>query len=328
MRANNPADRRRAARLGIPLAEPIYASLEHHVREPPTGVQKLPATLVSIEIPEQLKFAAGAPGWAALNPSVAVWNGELWCVVRLWEGWSGGKTAPRTVNVLGRLGPDWRPRPMKTPEGEHYEDLRLFVRGDRLAACGTTTDNRPLHGIAVLDLSPAGDIVKGHSVPSPRIEKNWMPVVDNFAADGPQFRPGVDRDQLRFIYSVDPQLQVLEYRGSAGTSVEELTACAGYLRGSSQLAPYEDGWIAVVHERWHVLGGEDRRYYLHRFVRFDRALTTVKIGETFYFRDPGIEFCAGLAHWQGKWVLSFGYKDKEAMLAHVTDATMKTMVPA
>ena len=97
MRFANPADRRRAARLSIDLPKSIYASLEHIIEGPPTGIQKLPATLSTIEVPEAVKFAAGAPGWAVLNPSIAVWKSELWCCVRLWEGWDGGKKAPQAA---------------------------------------------------------------------------------------------------------------------------------------------------------------------------------------------------------------------------------------
>jgi hypothetical protein len=312
MRFANPADRRRAARVGIELPKSIYASMEHIIEQPPGGITKLPAMLTTIEVPEAVKFAAGAPGWAVLNPSIAVWNGELWCCVRLWEGWDGGKKAPRTVNVIGRLGSEWRPRPMRTPEGEHYEDLRLFVLGEHLAACGTTTDNRPLHGIAVLDLSRTGDIIQGHSIPSKVVEKNWSPCVD----DG----------RLRFVYSFDPKVQVLDYgRGEVTPSADEMESGKSYLRGSSQLVPYEGGWLAIVHER-HFLPKTQERFYLHRFVTLTHQLTSAKVGRSFYFRDLGIEFCAGLAFHSGRWIASFGYRDKEAMLAMFDDATVKAMM--
>ena len=73
--------------------------------------------------------------------------------MRLWKGWLPDNKPPRNANVIGRIG-DWRPRPMRTPVGEHYEDLRLFVLGGQLAASGThASDTGHLHGMAVLDLS-------------------------------------------------------------------------------------------------------------------------------------------------------------------------------
>ena len=81
------------------------------------------------------------------------------------------------------------------------------------------------------------------------------------------------------------------------------------------LMGFDDGWICLTHEvvaidPWH-------RRYLHRFVRFDRALRVVAITEPFRFADEPIEFAAGLAHDADRDVLiaSYGVQDCRAMMA-------------
>ena len=317
----NPVDRRRAERLGIEPPSPIYASLEHIVTRLPTGIARLPAAVHVLDVPDAVKHAAGADGWRALNPSIAMHSGTLHCCVRLWEGWLGGNMKPRNATVFGRIDEDWRlvdQRPMRALDGNAYEDLRLFAHGAQdgaIGACATSTSHGPLHGMALLALTPNADIQSGVGFVSKRIEKNWMP-----CADG---------DRLRFVFALDPKLVVRDYDSRARgvvPSADKIPAGGGYLRGSTPLIPYEGGRLAVVHERWYNPRA-NQRYYLHRFARFNAALTAVTIGQLFYFQELGIEFCAGLARWRDQFVISYGFQDRQACLALVTDETIRAFAP-
>ncbi|MBD3855592.1 MAG: hypothetical protein IFK92_03505 [Acidobacteria bacterium] len=142
-------------------------------------------------------------------------------------------------------------------------------------------------------------------------QKNWMPVVQG--------------ESLRLIYKVDPTTVldvVLEDRDDGGSAAEvrmhaarPATQALEHLRGGSNLLSFEDGWLALTHE---VIDREnERRVYLHRFVRFGANLDVQSVTPAFRFLDPEIEFCAGLAREKGHLFASFGVLDKQAWLAEI-----------
>ena len=142
--------------------------------------------------------------------------------------------------------------------------------------------------------------------PGDALEKNWMPCVDG--------------DRLRLVYSTDP-LIVFDWAPDLGRVMQDPAGrnVGGTVRGGSQLIKYRDGWLAVVH-RLHFV--DNRKVYAHQFAAFDRDLTSVRFGRTFFFNRVGIEFCAGLAHHQGRFILSYGVEDSEAWIAEVAPETV------
>ncbi|NDA79149.1 MAG: hypothetical protein EBY07_15530, partial [Actinobacteria bacterium] len=90
------------------------------------------------------------------------------------------------------------------------------------------------------------------------------------------------------------------------------------LRGGSQAIRHGDGWLAVVHDvrpRQTKFGRMNE--YRHRFVRWDRALTSPMVSEPFRLGDDelGLEFCAGLTLGANDTViLSTGIADNRAEL--------------
>ena len=292
----------------------------HRYSAMPARVAQLPSVIYPLTIDPSVLSAAGAAGAALHNPSVAVHGGRLWAVVRAMVD------NCRTHNFMGRVNDEWslegvQPMRDRAP-GEHntssrtsgYEDCRLFVLNGKLAASATicdrvVDDTRPK--IAVLELSEDHDVAQCHVQPSSHHEKNWMPLVED--------------DALRFVYTMDPMV-VLRYDPEARAvtpSAADLPSYLGFLRGGSQLIAYEGGYLAVVHQ---VHEGKPAPTYLHRFVRFDRELRMTRMSEPFYFQELGVEFCAGLAAWNGKFVLSFGLKDSSANLAVVDEAVVEQML--
>jgi hypothetical protein len=138
-------------------------------------------------------------------------------------------------------------------------------------------------------------------------QKNWKPVVEG--------------DLLRWIYSTDP-LCVIK------PDVRNLTEHSGRLLGSSQAVQLPSGnWLWVDHEvSWNEKGRE--RIYVHRFVLADQQLSRVLItSDPFYFKELGIEFCAGLALTAEKeLVLSYSVHDASSRLAIVPLATVLSFV--
>jgi len=258
------------------------------------------------------------------NPTIALHDGALRAIVRVrYES----NRAWHTTNIFGRIDTrswafveqrimkDHAPGTRFAHGHTHgYEDCRLFVLGGKLAASATVCDRLPHDKwpkIAVLALSGDGDVVDAAVQPSPRHEKNWMPFVYG--------------GSLHFVYSVDPLL-VLHY-DEASRRVQPLPADIGApgstIRGGSQLVPYGDGFLAVVHE---MLAPGPR--YLHRFVRFDREVRPVRTSEPFFFQQLGIEFCTGLAPVGDEFVLSYGVNDRQPRLAVVSKDVVAAMVGA
>ncbi len=256
------------------------------------ATSKIPAQMFRLHVPPQL-LGPRVP----FNPSLAVHRDRLRVIVRLAR--LGGYD---TINCLGWIGQQWdlcNPRIVH----RYIEDCRLFVWRDQLHATGTAVIGAIGAGraqMAMVTFDDADAIVRSEMLPAGGpCEKNWMPVVRGEA--------------LAWVYSTRP-LIVLPYEAChphrEGVSFD--------LRGGSQLVPYKDGFLAVVHEQHRAAGIG----YIHRLVWFSADLKTVKVGRRFVLRAYGIEFVAGLARWRDHWVMSFGAGDSDAWLAVVNDATV------
>jgi len=176
-----------------------------------------------------------------------------------------------------------------------------------------------------------GDFVRALPQPTPRHEKNWMPVGDG---------------SLRWVYSVEPLVVLqLDPRLGAVSPNPASQSGRGRVRGGSQLVPLgagdsgnHGGFVAVVHEL------HDHAIYTHRLAAFDRALTRVRFGPPFYFEHQRIEFCAGLARAElgprgfgdwlpgwgrdgSDWLMTYGDADKAARLAVVPDEEFRRWLP-
>jgi predicted GH43/DUF377 family glycosyl hydrolase len=92
----------------------------------------------------------------------------------------------------------------------------------------------------------------------------------------------------------------------------------GALGGGSQVIPFHQGYLAIVHEARQIPGAPTR-YYNHRFVMWDGLLSPIKISKPFGFHEKTIEYAMGLCwHPDGKrLIISYGFKDCEARLATV-----------
>jgi glycosyltransferase involved in cell wall biosynthesis len=130
-----------------------------------------------------------------------------------------------------------------------------------------------------------------------RHEKNWMPWV----RDG----------DLRFVYRlgtlVDVNGEIIEQH-NPGLDVSTISG------GSQVVQVDEHTWLAVVHEA-RTIPGRPNRYYQHRFVCFRSNGRVDRISAPFYFHDKQIEFCAGLAVFGKKLMVSYGVRDCEAWTA-------------
>lgn len=297
---------------------------EWHMLAHESGVPKvsaLPSELHRIAVPHE--------HGAQHNPTVFAYpHGLLGVVIRVLHG-------TRTTNYIAPLGPDGKIGAAKkmvcrVPAGE-LEDLRVFSWQERLWAVAATHKNVTAIRQTLLELSEDGsEILKVHVQPSGRHEKNWMPCVRG------------DND-LRLVYSTHPlvTMRVADRPGGVfavpeATSIPQTT---GHIRGGSQLIAWEGGFLAVVHQVHKMavtapghnpmlgfwppvvkdpVAGDAKVVYLHRFAFFNHELSQVVLGEPWYFRQIGIEFCAGLAKLgPNHFAAAFGVADKEAWIAKI-----------
>lgn len=267
-------------------------------------------------------------GYLPTNPSICVHDGALWCVVRTVNYSMDGrhyivhdpKRIVRTENYLGRLKLDGtfvEPRLMRdfdtSPRAPSqvvgYEDMRLVSVDGRLTGSATVCD-RGAQGprVARLHLTSKMDVGEVEVQPSnQRCEKNWMPL----DVDG----------EFTWIYSLDPTA-ILSKTGP----LRKCPLALDHLRGGAAI-PIRSGYLCVAHE---AIDEPEGRIYLHRFVKLDKKFNVTAVSPAWVFAGHGIEFCAGLAYFEGRLVLSYGIKDREAWIMKVDVdevAAMKWITP-
>ena len=258
-------------------------------------------------------------GWHAMNPSICVHEGELWCVVRTVNYWVKGRKygvndpdgITRTENYLGRFRRDgrltgmrrMRDRDSSPRQPSHvvgYEDVRLVSVGGKLVGSATVHDRGGVQ-VAALRIE-GGNVVRAMVQRTERVEKNWMPFERNGKA--------------AWIYSLDSTVVL-----PAGTK-RKCPFAIEHLRGGA-VTEFDRGYLAVTHE---VVDEVDGRIYLHRFVRLNAKLVVTAVSPAFIFAHYGIEFAAGLIVDGGKVVVSFGIEDKEAWIMRVDAKEIEAML--
>ena len=310
----------RAARVGPKFIAPGAIDHSKKIDASKRSIEnwKIPADIRTLKVPQDVLTSMGSSNWMTFNPSVTVWHGQLMiairvCHPRLWIA-GGGR-----ANVIGRISETFELTECAPMAGVDYEDLRLIAWPDgQLGAIGGFAVPGKDAVLSILKFGGDGSLHTAKMQTGSRTEKNWMPCV---MPDG----------HVKFIYRCQP-LVVMAYdedKGLVSPSPGIAAKNAGSQprvgdgpRGSSQLIPYEGGYIACIHER----PTNDIIYY-HRLVRFNADLTICVVGKQFVFEHFGIEFCCGLAHWNGKWIFSYGYEDKACRLAICEDDAIWAFTP-
>ncbi|KXW58751.1 hypothetical protein [Ferrovum myxofaciens] len=209
------------------------------------------------------------------------------------------------------------------------EDGRLFLWKGELWGLfsGFHRESESFYNTMIIARIKAGEWVDPVVLPSPHHharEKNWMPCIRD--------------DELYVFYSTQP-LKVYVFSGGELRPVAEKLGVnpksriapiqGSILSGSSQVIPWETGWLAVTHHRRkapvfkklfmkHIT--HDPEYQLkkvlfdHYFLLFDKDFNLIRCSEAFQFEMEGVEFCAGIATKGQRVVLSYGIRDKISRL--------------
>ncbi|MEP7273561.1 MAG: glycosyltransferase [Acidobacteriota bacterium] len=265
-------------------------------------------------------------GYAAMNPSICMIDGDRIGIVRTvnyevsehgYYPTIDGTGIIKTRNYVVRFDKAWRSIeawPMEDVTGEAktnypvegFEDCRLFRCGNTWHCSAVVRDveggdGRCEQALLTLDAHwrvTSLDVMRDYE--HDKHQKNWMPVVS------------ADVSVPTWLYHVHPTV-VIERRDGRTTETRRHQSPSGLIdaRGGSQLLPFLDGWICLIHE----VAWMPRRIYLHRFVRFDSEFRVSGLTEPFYLLNKGIEFAAGLAREGDRFVVSFGVHDSSAHLA-------------
>jgi len=199
------------------------------------------------------------------------------------------------------------------------EDGRIAKWNEKLYLSGVRRDTTP-NGQGRMELCEFkidDDSVKQISqfrIPTPidkdsYCEKNWMPIVD-IPYHYVKWTNGTE------IVKVDPETQscIQVY-----VSNWKNFGC-GDLRGGSQVIPFGDYRICLVHEvfLYKSTAGRKDGTYRHRFVVWDKEWNIIKMSKDFSFLGANIEFCCGMTTYGNDFLITFGFQDNAAYILKVS----------
>lgn len=92
------------------------------------------------------------------------------------------------------------------------------------------------------------------------------------------------------------------------------------MRGGSQVIKYNDGYLTLIHETelYNSEQGRKNATYRHRFISWDKDFKNQKFSKLFSFLNMKIEFCCGLAEYNGNLLITFGGCDNTAYILKVS----------
>lgn len=194
------------------------------------------------------------------------------------------------------------------------EDVRIFRWHEKLFMCGVRRDTTT-NGQGRMELSEI-EIIDGSikevsrtRIPTPNnadtyCEKNWMPILDQ---------------PYRFVKWTNPT-EVVEYdpveHKTTTIHMGQYTPKELDMRGGSQVIPWNDGYMCLVHETslYKTEKGSKNATYRHRFVIWDKNFNNMRYSKVFSFMDGKIEFACGMAKKDENVYITFGFQDNCAFI--------------
>jgi hypothetical protein len=92
------------------------------------------------------------------------------------------------------------------------------------------------------------------------------------------------------------------------------------LRGGSQVIPYKDGYLSILHKTdlYKSEQGRKNATYRHQFVVWNKDFQIVKVSKLFTFMNMKIEFCCGMAEYKNDYLITFGAQDNAGYILKVS----------
>jgi hypothetical protein len=148
------------------------------------------------------------------------------------------------------------------------------------------------------------------------LEKNWMPILDMpycyVKWTSPLEIVKADLSTQKTIDAPNGPINVVNSE-TIITNNFQLPG-ARHQRGGSQVIPFKEGRIAILHECnfFHNDNNAKDAHYYHRFIFWDKDWNVTKITKPFKFMEAQIEFNCGLAQKGDNFLITFGYQDNAA----------------
>lgn len=200
------------------------------------------------------------------------------------------------------------------------EDARIFRWDNKLFQSGVRRDTTPngegrmeLSEIILTDFECAE--ISRQRLPMPNdiksyCEKNWMPIIDM---------------PYHYVKWTNPT-EIVRYDPIEKTTTIVVTKDAKIQdikdpRGGSQVIPYKDYHIALVHEvdLFNNIQEQKDGIYRHRFIVWNKDWDVIRISEEFNFMDARIEFSCGMCLYKGDLLITFGFQDNASFLLQVPE---------
>ncbi len=206
------------------------------------------------------------------------------------------------------------------------EDCRLVQWNDKLYVCGVRRDTTT-NGQGRMELSEI--IIDGLTVkevsryripgPPPDDEycmKNCTPIVDKPFHLLKWTNPTA-------LMKFDPsggETEVIETRSSIQARND--------MRGGSQVIPFNDGYLTLIHETdlYNSEQGRKDATYRHRFVYWNKDFQIQKTSKLFSFLNIKIEFCCGMAEYQDNFLITFGAQDNAAYILKISKSSVEDFI--
>lgn len=198
------------------------------------------------------------------------------------------------------------------------EDARIVRWNGKLYISGVRRDTTP-NGVGRMELCEIEFTDHGvkqidqYRIPAPGkndsyCEKNWMPIIDmpyHFV----KWTNGTE------VVKVDPIKKTCEQ--AYITQWKDL-GCVD-LRGGSQVIPFGDYRICLVHETFLYQSEAGRKdgTYRHRFIVWDKDWNIVKASKQFFFMGAKVEFAVGMCEYKNDFLITFGFQDNASYLLKI-----------
>jgi len=208
------------------------------------------------------------------------------------------------------------------------EDARLFRWENKLYLSGvrrdTTTNGQGRMELSEIKAKTAyASEISRVRIPAPGAdnsycEKNWMPILDQ---------------PYHYVKWSNPT-EVVKYDPNTNITTTVHLNQNSYMpnlpdfRGGSQCIPYDNHYLAVVHEvdlTKHETGQKDG-VYKHRFVVWDRDWNLIRYTDNFSFLGADIEFCCGAAWVKDQLLISFGFQDNAAFILKMPKSHLDQLI--
>ncbi len=100
------------------------------------------------------------------------------------------------------------------------------------------------------------------------------------------------------------------------------------MRGGSQVIPFNNGYLTLVHETdlYQSEQGRKDATYRHRFVFWNKDFQMQKISKLFSFLNMKIEFCCGMAEHNNNMLITFGAQDNAAYILKISKSLVEDFI--